>query len=166
MLNLPPVQAEIDFDLAGEVAMEDFGCLLAGYVSTGLMMTLRGDLGAGKTTLARGILHGLGHPGSVKSPTYTVVEPYDLSVGRVYHFDLYRLDDPEELEFLGFRDYLTEAFLCIVEWPERGYGHLSVVDLAIDIKIRRWGRSVVLSAHSIAGGVIIQRLDALGGSDG
>ena len=84
----------------------------------------------------------------------------------VYHFDLYRLDDPEELEFLGVRDYLAEAFLCIVEWPERGYGHLSVVDLAIDIKIRRWGRSVVLTAHSIAGGVIIHRLDALGGSDG
>ena len=148
------------FELDDEAAMDTFGGRLAAQITDRTMLTLSGDLGAGKTTLARGILHGLGHRGSVKSPTYTVVEPYDLPLGRVYHFDLYRLDDPEELEFLGFRDYLNDGFLCMLEWPEKGAGYLDSVDLTVVIDVRRRGRKLALAAYSEAGAVILQGLSS------
>ena len=94
--RLPPMRLERIFELDDEAAMDTFGGRLAGQITDRTMLTLSGDLGAGKTTLARGILHGLGHRGSVKSPTYTVVEPYDLPLGRVYHFDLYLNSDNYE----------------------------------------------------------------------
>jgi tRNA threonylcarbamoyladenosine biosynthesis protein TsaE len=148
------------FELYDEAAMDAFGGRLAAQITGRTMLTLSGDLGAGKTTLARGILRGLGHHGSVKSPTYTVIEPYDLPLGRVYHFDLYRLNDPEELEFLGFRDYLNDGVLCMLEWPEKGAGYLDSVDLAVVIDVRRWGRKLELAAYSDAGEVIIQGLSS------
>jgi tRNA threonylcarbamoyladenosine biosynthesis protein TsaE len=148
------------FELYDEAAMDAFGGRLAAQITGRTMLTLSGDLGAGKTTLARGILRGLGHHGNVKSPTYTVIEPYDLPLGRVYHFDLYRLNDPEELEFLGFRDYLNDGVLCMLEWPEKGAGYLDSVDLAVVIDVRRWGRKLELAAYSDAGEVIIQGLSS------
>jgi tRNA threonylcarbamoyladenosine biosynthesis protein TsaE len=107
---------------------------------------LRGELGAGKTALARGILRGLGHRGAVRSPTYTLIEPYDALRPRVFHLDLYRLGDPEELEYLGLRDLLTGDSLMLIEWPERGAGVLPPPDLELRIGHSAPGRRIVIAA--------------------
>jgi tRNA threonylcarbamoyladenosine biosynthesis protein TsaE len=112
---------------------------------------LRGTLGAGKTTLARGVLTGLGHEGVVRSPTYTLVEPYTVSGIQVFHLDLYRLADPEELEFLGARDCLGDGDLCLVEWPERGEGWLPAPDLDLSLAPREGGRELRLTLATGAG---------------
>jgi tRNA threonylcarbamoyladenosine biosynthesis protein TsaE len=140
--------------LEGEQNMQDFGAQLATAISkidTPLLFLLNGDLGAGKTTISRGILQGLGHQGSVKSPTYTLVEPYELDIGMVYHFDLYRLIDPDELEHIGFSDYLSEAKLCIIEWPENGGSYIPQPDIFIDISVYQSGRHVTLNSATESG---------------
>ncbi|MBA2779214.1 tRNA (adenosine(37)-N6)-threonylcarbamoyltransferase complex ATPase subunit type 1 TsaE [Billgrantia kenyensis] len=119
---------------------------------------LEGELGAGKTTLARGILKACGHLGAVKSPTYTLVEPYELSAGRVYHFDLYRLGDPEELEFIGGRDLFSDDALCIVEWPSRGAGWLPGPDLWVTLSLCEVGREARLEALTEHGRAVLEAL--------
>ena len=109
-----------------------------------------GELGAGKTTLVRRLVQGLGHKGAVKSPTYTLVESYEFSQLNVHHFDLYRINDPEELEAMGIRDYFIEGNLCLIEWPERGAEVLPEPDLHIHLEIIPSGRRLTLEAISPA----------------
>ncbi|MBD3619206.1 MAG: tRNA (adenosine(37)-N6)-threonylcarbamoyltransferase complex ATPase subunit type 1 TsaE [Chromatiales bacterium] len=141
-------------------AMEALGAQLAAAARAPLVVFLEGQLGAGKTTLVRGWLHGLGHEGAVKSPTYTLVEPYELPAGALYHFDLYRLSDPEELEYMGIRDYLVGDAVALIEWPERGAGILPGADLAVAIDYRPDGREVRLRALTPDGQAVLDRLES------
>jgi tRNA threonylcarbamoyladenosine biosynthesis protein TsaE len=120
-----------------------------------LTVHLLGDLGAGKTTLTRGILRAFGHAGAVKSPTYTLVEAYEFATRTVYHFDLYRLGDPEELEYMGIRDYFAGTNLCLIEWPARGEGVLAAPDLVIDISSAGEGRHLDLRTSLAALGALL-----------
>jgi tRNA threonylcarbamoyladenosine biosynthesis protein TsaE len=140
--------------------MAHLGALLADATRAPVIVFLRGGLGAGKTTLAGAYLRGLGHAGAVKSPTYTLVEPYDVAGRAVYHFDLYRLNDPEELEFLGVRDYLQGRGVCLVEWPERGAGLLTPADVDIHLQAADEGRILTLESHSKEGDAMLDRLIA------
>jgi tRNA threonylcarbamoyladenosine biosynthesis protein TsaE len=143
--------SELIVNLVGEEAMMGFGARLAAVTGAVGVIFLEGDLGAGKTTLSRGLIRGLGHVGAVKSPTFTLVEPYEIGSLRAYHFDLYRLVDPEELEYLGIRDYLEEDALCLIEWPERGAGFLPKPDMTITIRPQAQGRSLLLSPQGSRG---------------
>lgn len=111
-----------------------FGAELWRVLPKKCLVFLNGDLGAGKTTLTRGVLRAAGYEAVVKSPTYTLVEEYTLADGMLFHFDLYRLKDPEELEWIGMSDYLDQQSLCFIEWPELGQGFLPVPDVELFIK--------------------------------
>lgn len=139
-------------------AMESLGAKFAALCDHGTVIFLNGELGAGKTTFTRGFLHGRGYDGNVKSPTYTLVESYILTSGVVHHFDLYRLGDPEELEYMGIRDYFSAASLCIVEWPERGGGVVGEADLALTLKYCNAGRELIALAASQKGREILLQL--------
>jgi tRNA threonylcarbamoyladenosine biosynthesis protein TsaE len=140
-----------DFMLNSAAATERLGARLAKIIKPGCVMYLHGDLGAGKTTLARGLLRGLGHRGTVKSPTYTLVEPYQIGAWRLFHWDLYRLADPEELEYLGLRDQLDGEAVLLIEWPERGRGELPVADVDVSLSYVGEGRACRLEARSEVG---------------
>ena len=129
-------------NIKDEQAMLAVGMALAAQLKPGMLIFLNGDLGAGKTTLVRGILRGLGRSGAVKSPTYNIVEPYEINGTAVFHFDLYRLHDPEELEYMGVRDYINDNAICFIEWPDRGEGLLPAADLQIHIKIHQNERDI------------------------
>jgi len=123
---------------------------LAPGVTAGMVIYLSGDLGAGKTTLARGLLRGLGYAGRVKSPTFTLVEVYKFSKLYLYHFDFYRINDPAEFREAGLREYFDAGAICLVEWPERAEG-VPAADLRIVLEVRDTGRSVEIYAESEAG---------------
>ncbi|MGF1643592.1 MAG: tRNA (adenosine(37)-N6)-threonylcarbamoyltransferase complex ATPase subunit type 1 TsaE [Thiotrichales bacterium] len=123
------------------------------------LITLSGDLGAGKTTLVRALLHALGHHGRVKSPTFTLVEPYEIAGRPIYHFDLYRLASPEELEYLGFVDYQEPGALSLIEWPERAAGWLDQPDLHFILRYAPdGGRLLEVSAGSDSGQCVMGQL--------
>ncbi|ANI52264.1 MULTISPECIES: tRNA (adenosine(37)-N6)-threonylcarbamoyltransferase complex ATPase subunit type 1 TsaE [Pseudomonas] len=143
--------SEVTLYLADEQAMSDFGARIARITQGHGLIFLEGNLGMGKTTLSRGIIRGLGHVGAVKSPTFTLVEPYEIGDVRAFHFDLYRLVDPEELEFLGIRDYFEDDALCLIEWPDKGAGFLPKPDLTITISPQDSGRSLTILSQGSRG---------------
>lgn len=163
------------FTLIDEKGTIDFGAVLAratclspdeaparsgesGCRTMGAVIYLLGDLGAGKTTLTRGFLRGFGFQGAVKSPTYTLVEPYEFSLCKIYHFDLYRLNDPEEVQYLGIDEYFQEENICLVEWAERGGGLIPAPDLSISLSGTGTGREISCQTHTAKGERIAARL--------
>ena len=123
---------------------EAFGAQLYRVLPEKCVVFLKGDLGAGKTTLVRGFMREAGYTGVVKSPTYNIVEEYKLNKRLFFHFDLYRLVDPEELEWIGITDYLQEKSVCFIEWPEKGEGYLSIPDVILSLTTIDNGRIVVI----------------------
>jgi tRNA threonylcarbamoyladenosine biosynthesis protein TsaE len=136
----------LTLEVPSEAAMQALGARIAGLITGGNILYLHGELGAGKTTLARSILQALGVSGRIKSPTYTLVEPYEFDGKKAYHFDLYRLSDPEELEYLGVRDYFAPDAVVLVEWPERGHGVLPSADVQVYIDYAGSGRKIRFQA--------------------
>lgn len=169
------MHTEKQLSLADEAATLAFGARLAvaafqdmgaadplqegkGVPHLGGMIYLQGDLGAGKTTLSRGFMRAFGYTGAVKSPTYTLVEPYEFELCNIYHFDLYRLADPEEVAYLGTDEYFAESNLCLVEWAEKGAKWLPSADLVIDIADAGTGRHLTCQSLTEKGGIIAKRL--------
>ncbi|GAA0859844.1 tRNA (adenosine(37)-N6)-threonylcarbamoyltransferase complex ATPase subunit type 1 TsaE [Aliiglaciecola litoralis] len=148
----------LSYFLENEHATEAFAASVAKLCTEHTVIYLSGDLGAGKTSFSRGFLHGRGFEGNVKSPTYTLVEPYQVGDWRIFHFDLYRLSDPEELEFMGIRDYFAADTLCLIEWPDKGAGLLASADLAISIGYEAEGRRITVEATSTLGTKIVEQL--------
>ena len=148
-----------EFHLTDEFATVAMGNRVADIIEQGAVIYLHGDLGAGKTTFTRGVVQGFGHTGKVKSPTYTLVEPYELERANVYHFDLYRLGDPEELEYMGIRDYFSADAICVVEWPEKGGEFIPVPDLDITLSYVGNERKIVINSASERGIAIVEKLN-------
>jgi len=152
--------------LADEQATIAFAQTLARFCPPGMNIYLYGDLGAGKTTLVRGLIQYFLPETKVKSPTYTLVENYDLAeseqnpnkLNHIYHFDLYRLADPEELEYLGGRDYFSKDAVCLIEWPQRGEGWLAEPDLVIMLNYQEDGRVLELKGNTEKGQSLASKL--------
>ena len=123
-----------------------------------VIVHLEGVLGAGKTTFCRGVLQAFGHVGAVKSPTYTLVEPYEFCEQMVYHFDLYRLGDPHELDYMGIRDYYDQQCICLIEWPDKGAGFLPQPDLIVNLVAIGESRRLILAGTSALGDDIVDKM--------
>ncbi|MFQ5994224.1 MAG: tRNA (adenosine(37)-N6)-threonylcarbamoyltransferase complex ATPase subunit type 1 TsaE [Acidiferrobacterales bacterium] len=149
---------KLEVDVLTPIEMEAMGARLVCGIREVQLVYLYGLLGTGKTTLVRGLLHELGYAGVVKSPTFTLVEPYSFDGFDAYHFDLYRLKEPEELEFLGFRDYVRDESVCLVEWAERGEGVLPTPD--VDVRINKVDdkRTVALISNTDRGEKLVSGL--------
>jgi tRNA threonylcarbamoyladenosine biosynthesis protein TsaE len=146
--------------LTGEAEQEALGHCLALNCRLPCIVYLEGNLGAGKTTFVRGFLRGVGYHGRVKSPTYTLLEPYELDSVNCYHFDLYRLADAEELAYLGIEDLLTEKSVMLIEWPEKGVGGLPAADLLIKIRHDGLSRQISIAGVSKQGIEIIKEIQS------
>ena len=151
-------ETNLQVKLANEAETVAFGRLFGEHMTAAAVIYLSGVLGAGKTTLTRGFVRGMGHQGNVKSPTYTLVEPYELAKWRIFHFDLYRLSEPEELEYMGIRDYFNDDCCCFIEWPEKGAGLLAKADLIINIAYQGEQRVINLHAKSTYGEKVLMAL--------
>jgi len=147
-----------EIELVDEQATQHFGELLAQHLQSPFTCYLEGELGVGKTRLVRAIIQSLGYQGNVKSPTYTLVEPYQLSELTVYHFDLYRLSDPEELDYLGIRDYFEQDTIAFIEWPDKGQGWLAEADLLISLRFNQMGRIGKITTGTMNGKRLLDKL--------
>ena len=135
----------MNIELTGSDETEMLGAALWKALPHNCILFLYGDLGAGKTTLVRGMLRAAGYMGAVKSPTYSLVEEYQLPDRQVFHFDFYRLQDPEELEWMGMNDYLQQQALCCIEWPQMGEGYLPPADVEVRLSHQGEGRSIEIN---------------------
>lgn len=144
--------------LENECATQAFAEYFGQFVTKGLVIGLVGEIGMGKTCCVRALLQSLGVNSSVKSPTFNLVESYDLSLGCVYHFDLYRLTDELELEDLGFRDYFSSDSLCLVEWPEKAPSLMSNADIFFEFELYSTGRILKLKAQTLGGEKILESM--------
>lgn len=145
--------------LTNEVATLECGASIARALHPRCgVIHLQGQLGAGKTTFSRGFLRELGYEGTVKSPTYTLVEPYHFDQFQVFHFDFYRINDPHELEYMGIRDYFTSDAICLIEWPEQAGESIPQSDLSCYLELHPEGRQIHFKAHSVLGNTILQKL--------
>lgn len=151
-------QKQFSLEIHSETETQKFAKKLALLLKAPLWVELEGALGAGKTTLTRYVLRQLGHEGSVKSPTYTLVEPYKVNNHDFFHFDLYRLGEPEELEYLGIRDYLNTDSIAFVEWPSKGKGFLPEADLRIGITMQTHKRIFKVASLTEKGQQIVNQL--------
>ena len=149
-------ETEFSFNIKDEEHTKKLGEVLARVlpsfsrrVKRAACVFLEGDLGAGKTTLSRGFIRALGYEGLVKSPTYTLVEPYQIKELNIFHFDLYRLLDPEELEFMGVRDYFAKIGVCLVEWPEKACGLLPDPDVSVTLSYADGSRNAVINVKAL-----------------
>jgi tRNA threonylcarbamoyladenosine biosynthesis protein TsaE len=143
---------------ATENDMLAFSSALSPKIQPGTIIFLQGPLGAGKTTFTRGFLRGLGYQAKVKSPTYTLVEPYSLAHQTIFHFDLYRLQDPRELEHIGIHDYFRPEAICLIEWPEKGFPYLPSADLICTITPNQQGREIQIDALTLRGESVREKL--------
>ena len=155
---VPGADALLSVTVTGDEAMVRLGRWVGECLDSPFHVALQGDLGAGKTTLARGILRGAGHPGNVKSPTYTLVESYQLPSVCIHHFDLYRLHDPEELEFMGIRDYFADDTVVLVEWSKNGLGILPQPDIQLNVEKSGSCREVLFFHFNERGRALLEAL--------
>lgn len=135
-----------------------FAAHLATLINDKIIIFLYGPLGAGKTTFTRGFLRGLQFQGKVKSPTYTLVEPYQINDKTIFHFDFYRINDPMELQYVGIEEYFHQRAICLIEWPEKALPLLPDPDLNCYIAYQNGGREIRLQANSQLGNTILQKL--------
>jgi tRNA threonylcarbamoyladenosine biosynthesis protein TsaE len=143
---------------ANEQSLLQLGKRLAkACVAPPIIIYLYGNLGAGKTTLARGFIRGMGYKEKVSSPSYALVEPYELDGKVVLHFDFYRVNKPKELEHMGIQDYFFDSTICLIEWPEKGEGFLPPPDLACYVEMHPIGRNLKIVAHTERGREILKR---------
>ncbi|MGQ3892123.1 tRNA (adenosine(37)-N6)-threonylcarbamoyltransferase complex ATPase subunit type 1 TsaE [Legionella sp. CNM-4043-24] len=139
------------FELADESASIHLAASFAGCLTAPAVLSFQGEIGAGKTTFIRAMLRALGVTGAIKSPTFSLVESYDCQGLQIHHFDLYRIEDETELEYLGFRDYFTDQAVSCIEWPERAAGNALEVDLRFALAIPDHGRILTIEALSQSG---------------
>lgn len=145
-------------DLPNEHASEQLAAAFCNYIYAPLTLTLSGPIGAGKTTFTRALLRQCGVIGAIKSPTFSLVETYQIADMMFHHFDLYRIHDENELDYIGFRDYFTPNAICCIEWPEHAPRQLERVDINMTFSMREQGRIVVLTGLTAAGEKIINNL--------
>jgi len=139
------------FDLPTERASEQIAARLAASLFSPLIMTFSGEIGAGKTTLIRAMLRCLGVTSAIKSPTFSLIESYQTQHLHIHHFDLYRIHEESELDYMGFRDYFTDDAICCIEWPERAVSYLGNPDVAFSLSLKGAGREMHAHAFSAAG---------------